>query len=239
MQKKLLLATLITCISATSYAYTIGANLTVENKTDANMEMIVEQPNHQQQKIIQLPAHTTIHDYMENGDTTGWLYQPSAATFTIKSNGKVYAQGRIAYYVGGSLGNKYTFLDAINTANGITIDPTYSCLNGGNNTLENSFIINGTPGSTALSVQQFPDKISCRGLKSSSYDSNYTLTCFNGNTTTFIHSPHCCMHGCHDDFFTDNDEYTIWRGGLNLVNLDYQIGKRYCGNWEESLPQLT
>ena len=49
MFKKISLALFITCISASSYAYVVGANLTVENKTDVPMVIEVA-PNGQGEK---------------------------------------------------------------------------------------------------------------------------------------------------------------------------------------------
>lgn len=237
MYKKITLAILFSCFSFSSYAYTIGANLTVENKTDVALEMIVNQPNHQKQKIIKLPAHATIHDYMENGENdTGWLYQYDNATFTIEANGKIYAQGQIVYYVGGAYWRKFTFLDSISTADGIKIDTNYTCKNGGNNTLNNSFVIEGTPDKT-IAIAKLPEKPLCKGLKTAG---NFQATCIDGSNTSLGISQHtdcsdtdfgiiCVTHNQYCDDI--GDCYGI--GNKNNIDqsIDNYIGNLFCGSW--------
>ena len=79
MVKKIQLGLLISCISASSYAYVVQTNLTVENKTGVPMVMEIIQPNGQDRITKQIPAHEIIHAALENGDHSGLLYQTSTA----------------------------------------------------------------------------------------------------------------------------------------------------------------
>ena len=85
MFKKIPLALFISCISASSYAYMIGSNFTVENKTDVPMVLAVEQPNGQDGVTQQIPAHKITQVYLTNGDHSGLLYQASTAPFKIQN----------------------------------------------------------------------------------------------------------------------------------------------------------
>lgn len=245
MLKKISLVLLTTCISASSYAYVIGANLTVQNKTDVPMEIEITPPNKQEKVIKQIPAHETIHTYIENGDHSGWLYQTSTAPFTIKANNKLYAQGRIAFYVGASVGNKYSFLNAVSAADGIKVDPSYSCKNGGNGTtFENTIVIDGTPGN-AMSVTEFPDDVSCQGIKSSVYNKDdnqdYTITCSDDTYSTFhqLTYTECVRFGCWWVYKYSNGEQKYWPTSPERFadsfafqrELDKRIGSGFCGTW--------
>lgn len=241
MFRQLQLATLLTCVSITSYAYTIDANLTVENKTDVALEMIVDQPNHQEQKIIKLPAHTTIHEHMENGDTyTGWLFQYANAPFTIKANDKIYAHGQIVYYLGGAVWRKFTFLDSITTAEGIKIDPTYTCKNGGNTTLANSFVIEGATDKS-LSIKPLPQYPKCQGLKISERDKThlYHPTCSDGSSgryftrlnTYCVNMNNIPLCDNYLDYYNDKTSVEIPYTEVNEALMDDRAGNAICGSW--------
>jgi hypothetical protein len=191
MFKQIQLGLLISCISLSSYAYVVETNFTVENKTDVDMRIRIYQPNGYKPEYY-LAAHKTRIIWLENEDSSGLLYQTATAPFTIKAadeNEKLVAQGRIVYYVGASMWNKYSFLNSISAAEGITIDPIYSCRNGGyGTTFENKITIAGTPGNE-LFAKIFPREVKCQGLKSSEFDDHngtrYIPTCFDGTSSTF------------------------------------------------------
>ena len=168
MIKHIPLALFISCISVSASAYVIDTNFNVDNKTAVPMFIVINQPNGQIQLTKPLPPHQITKMDLSNGDHTGYLYQTSTAPFTIRekdANGKIVAQGRLAYYVGGSMWNKYSFLNEISAADNIQIEPNYSCHNGGYNyTFNNSIVINGTPGS-GMAVKKFPSEVSCQGFK--------------------------------------------------------------------------
>lgn len=189
MFKKIQLAFLICCTSASSYAYVIGVNFTVENKTGVPMVLIMQQPNGQKELTKPIPAHQISHVYIENGDYTGLLYQMSTAPLKIMgaNDHKVYLQARVAYYVGASVWNKYSFLNAISAAPGLNVDSGYTCKNGGSSRVfENKIVIDGKPGSE-LQVKEFPAEVSCQGLKSSSMDDrrSYFPVCFDEDKATY------------------------------------------------------
>ena len=247
MFKKIYVALFISCISATSYAYVVGANLTVENKTDVPMVIVIDQPNGQAKDILQLPPHKSNQIYMQNGDNSGMLYQTSTAPFTIRetdANGKVYAQGRIAYYVGASMWNKYSFIDAVTAADNLKIDASYSCKNGGyNTTFENKIVIDGTPGNE-MQARNFPSKASCQGFKASGIRENnqyYTAVCVDGTSSIFWKGIYqqCSVHGnfCYDvtGYYNGNKLYIIsyTDDTIALQNeLDRIIGNSLCGKWQ-------
>src|SRR5437870_5720691 len=123
MHKKILLSFLIIFIHSTSYAYVITTDFTVENKTDINMQLEMNQPNGQGKSVVYVPAHTLIKLYLENGDHSGMLFRTATAPFKLTDveNKKLYLQGRIGYYVGGlGIFSLYSFLDGISAASGLT-----------------------------------------------------------------------------------------------------------------------
>lgn len=248
MFKKMNLALLISCISATSYAYVINSNLTVENKTDVPLIMSIEQPNGQDPVTLKISAHTTTPIFMTNDDHTGYLYQTSIAPFKLLSadgSNKVYAQGRVAFYVGASMWNKYSFVNAVSAAEGLIVDPVYSCKNGGyDSTFDNRIIIDGTPGNE-LQAKEFPEAVRCQGLKSSdlSHENQYYVpNCFDGKKAPlfwrYFDGTVCTHHGneCTWIFGYTNGVYTY---GVEHTEepvvlqaaLDRRVGNSYCGTW--------
>lgn len=240
MFKKIQLAILISGISATSYAYVVESNLTVENKTNVPMVMIIEQPNGQPVKTISIPAHQTIDkQYMQNGDHSGLLYQTSSAPFKIREtdeNGKVLAQGRVVYYVGASLVNKYSYLNAVTAANNLTVDPVYTCKNGGyETTFENKLVIAGT-ADKELKIKKFPTDFSCQGFKSSTWNDatrQYTAVCFDGSSSTFTKVPRDYYQGVGysdgvNKYFVNLEQ----AGAMPMQGIfDNNIGQEYCETW--------
>lgn len=250
MLTRIAFAILISGMSAASYAYVIGTHLNVENKTDTPLTISITQPNGQEPLTQSLPAHQTRIIYMENGDHGGLLYQTAIAPFTIRDKdhildgqGKIFAQGRIVYYVGASVWNKYSYLNAVTAADNMKIKPEYSCKNGGSSkTFENNIVIEGTPG-PELEITTFPDKTSCEGLKSSELvemDQLYTATCFDGITSRFykgyelICTPdYMCLY--LKVFSNGEESYPVGDDDDNpmamKVQLDKAVGNPHCGTW--------
>lgn len=234
---------LLFSISITSYAYVVSANFTIENNTDTTFNMEIKQPNQQPDNTIVIPAHDTSTIFMTNGDHGGLLYQASTAIFTLKANNKTYAQGRIVYYAGAAMWSKYSFLDAITAADGLNIDPSYSCKNGGYaSSLNNKITISGNPHSELI-VEKFPTELTCNGLKSHTFNPDnldYTPTCFNGNKTTFWQKwSYYCDHDndCDTSFIYTNDNSSYWlkyaKDPTTLEkDLNANVGYAYCGSWK-------
>src|SRR5437868_3420632 len=145
MFKKIAIALFISSISVSSYAYLIGSNLTIENKTNIPMEINVDAAEGKITKLISPHAMITL-----NLNVNGWkLYHSTTAPFTITSvplhsDSSVYVEGRVAYYVYDWPSHQYSFLDSLSVASGITIEPSYSCAVS-DNTFENKIVIDGTP----------------------------------------------------------------------------------------------
>jgi len=190
MLKKIQLTLLIFFTTTSSYAYEIGANLTIENKTNTPMIIAIDNPNGQAPTTSPIPAHKTSLIYLKNGDNSGWLYQKAIAPFIIKDateNNKIYIKGRLVYYVGNAAWVKHSFLNAVTASDDLTVDVHYTCKNGGYSAvLDNQIIISGTP-QNALSDKPFPTDLFCRGLKSStlrgSQNDFYTPICFDNDHT--------------------------------------------------------
>jgi hypothetical protein len=200
MFKKIMLAVLMVCISASSYAY-VSTNLLIVNKTNVDMVLTAKQPNNQEDITLVIPVNTMRYARMTDGLGAGWLYQSQTASFKIGEKGKndeiskLYIKGRVAYYTGSAYWNRYAFLDAVSVADGLKADLQYSCVSPGyslaNMAIDNVIVIEGTPGNI-LVEKDFPQQVMCRGLKSSVLAKHedpstpqYTPTCFDGRTTSF------------------------------------------------------
>lgn len=246
MFKKIKMGLLISCVSVSSYAYVIDSNLIVENKTELPLQIIVDQPNGQDPSTMQILAHQTNQMPISNGDSSGWLYQTSTAPFKIigMDDNKLYVHGRVAFYVGASMWNKYSFLNTITAADGLNVNPTYFCTNGGYGvTLENKMVIEGTPGNE-LQVTRFPEVVNCQGLKSSELtheNQYYTATCYDGRVSKFwrYYDGTVCRHhghGCTLIFgYTNGEkdygvEHTEEPTALHDA-LDRRVGNNYCDTW--------
>lgn len=234
MFKQLQLTTLLFCISMSSYAYQVDTNFSIENNTDVLMLLTVEQPNGQPETGMEIPAHKTTTITLQNGDHTGLLYQRSSAPFRItqpKSAGKTFVNGRIVYYVGASLANKYSFLNAVTAADGISLTTIYSCHNGGyGKTFDNKIIINGQPDKQ-IKFKKFPKDFSCQGLKSSTFDEKtgyYTPVCFD-NRSSLFYKKNDLEDGIR--YMNGNNETYFLHSADSKVVLDYQLGHFYCGTW--------
>lgn len=148
MLKKIQSALLLSCLSASSYAYLIQGTLTVENKTDIPMAITVKNDTSGQVRYTkQLPPHEISHLQMDNGDGSGFLYQKYIDSFIIGSedSSKTFVKGNILYYVGSAVWNKYNYLQNVSTTDdGIKVDTHYSCKNYGySGTIENKIVIEG------------------------------------------------------------------------------------------------
>lgn len=250
---KIPLALFMSCISASSYAYMIGTNLTVENKTDVPMVLSVEQPNGQTEMTQQIPAHKISQLYITNGDHSGLLYQTSTAPFKIlgADNQKTYVQGRVVYYVGSTVWRKYSFLNTVSAAEGLRVDPVYTCKNGGNgNVFENKIVIDGMPGKE-MEVKEFPEDTNCQGLKSSTLDAsgvNYTPLCFDGESIDYVQKEvnshydggHYHTHYAYSKYSNVSDSFVATFDSSSFdeisnetlhAELDRIGGNAYCETW--------
>lgn len=247
MLKKAILTTFAVCLSTASYAYIIGTNLTIDNKTNEAITIEITLPKNQTPIIQTIPALKSSIVYLENGDNTGLLYQSSTAPFNIKSKDKIYVKGRIGFYVGASAWNKYSYLDSVSAAKGITANAVYSCANGGNNTLENKIVISGTPDNASITTE-FSQDTSCKGLQSSRLEntngyenSSYSVVCSNGKSTTFhfLYQHSDDFEGWHNIVWYTNDELTLRAYFYSQYftkdelkqKLDDLAGYYYCDSW--------
>jgi hypothetical protein len=253
MFKQIQLGLLISCISASSYAYVVETNFTIENKTDLPMVVDVTQPDGTNPIEI-VPAHQTRVMALSNDDHSGLLYQTSTAPFKIYAqthrSGEdrthvLSAQGRIAFYVGASLGNKYSFLNAVSASDGLSVDPIYSCRNGGyGTTFDNKIIIDGKPGNE-LKVTAFPSEVKCQGVKSSDLDDNhrrYQVSCFDGTSSVYwkdFEDQACNWFG-YGSLCWSNFEYNNGREFIRTMinsndftdqDIKAQLDKKVCGTW--------
>lgn len=213
------------------------------------MMLTINQPNGQEMLTQPIPAHEISVYPTDNGDHSGMLYQTAIAPFTITAldtDTTVYIQGRIAYYVGPSMWNKYNYLNAISTAKNINVDTHYSCKNGGyGTTFDNRIIINGKPNN-ALPFTKFPDEVSCEGFAYSSLSDDhqqYIANCHDGSSSTFskINEQKGCLYGhCWIDYYYSNGVQDIIPVRVKNVNLDMvalqagldkKVGNTFCASW--------
>lgn len=258
MLKKILVipALLLMYFCIPAYAYIVGADFVIVNNTDVEMTLLVFQPHGQgtlPPKLI--PAHETTRIYMENGDTTYWLYQTSVASFHLKDavTQTEYVNGRIAYHIGGGYWDKYSFLDAVEAGEGITLDKSYSC--GQKSSYENKIVLNGTPKGAAPtnSTRNF---VHCEGLKSTKLDADargqyYKITCSDNAESTFLKQPGDCVlvvyrdkswysNGCNwvkteSDGTPDIFVSPSLDSNLVKTELDNLLAKSYCQDFEKMI----
>ena len=160
MLKKIHLALLISCISSSSFAYQVKAYLTIDNRTAVPMQIIVQQPNGQADITQDIPAlqatrvtksQNDFGDPLENNMSYVLSLNQSHAFITIKgiaaNKDKTYLQGRITYYAGGGASSKYSFLDDIFAAEGLSFKPKYTCRSAekSDHVFDNQIVIEGTP----------------------------------------------------------------------------------------------
>jgi len=236
MLNKIIFAAFAFCINAASYAYVVGTDFTIINKTDIPMVLVINQPNEQSGKVINIPAHETSHVGLQNGDSTGLLYQMSNAPFklvTANGNGKPLIQGRIVYYVGATLNNKYSFLNAVSAADGLTLDLDYTC--GKHNwydSFNNTITILGKP-TRDLKIKKFPTDFSCQGLKSSTFNETtrqYIPLCFNTKKSVFTEGEKDYESAIYSNIY---DTYLVYNPGSMPLQgmLDNRIGQSFCETW--------
>lgn len=140
MKKNILLSLQIILFlfaSIPSYAYIIGNNVVIDNQTDKNLVMKLSRPYAPYGDIVNydIPAKSNITVYIENGDSTGLLYQARAFPFSISDakSGIEQINGRVAFYVGGltyydvGMASRYSFLDSVQSSPSIHVKQFYSC----------------------------------------------------------------------------------------------------------------
>jgi len=180
MFKKTQLAILISCVSASSYAYLISSDLKIVNNTNIPMTVFVtEQPkpnggkNELQGDVknIPLPAYGFVDVTnpkgvkLNNGRPWGgvglWKLDSAVITVRGETDHKIYLQGRLNYYIDDFSGrmqpDQYSFLDSIFIASGLKQQPTYTCGSSTSfyPTFDNQITIGYKGGSTT--VGELPD----------------------------------------------------------------------------------
>ena len=193
MFKRFCFALFLFCMNISSYAYVIESTLTLKNNTDIPMVFTLEGQSFKRS----IPAHSTStinKEMLNNNDYTGFLYRAAAQGFEIRgdnADNQLYVQGRIVYYISGSYWQKYSFLDSLSAAEGLTIDTGYTC-EANTSVFNNSIIIDGKPGKVLQPVMDYSKDISCRGLKTSTLEQGpefdkpiYKPTCRDGHTGSF------------------------------------------------------
>lgn len=262
MNKNIKLALLLSCISTSSIAYQVKAYLTIDNKTNVPMQIIVEQPNKQPTLIQDIPAlHTTRvtksqNDFgapLENGMSYILSLNQSHAFFTITGIGenkyKLYMQGRINYYAGAGAYDKYSFIDNISAAQGLSFEPSYTCRRATqtDQAFNNQIVIEGTPGNTLDLVPKFDEDGFCQGFKSSSMrdgegvdqkNQYYTPVCFDGTSSIFWRTMAADHHGFeYPAYYNGNYNNLYGIGGTSPYDprfkdlVDKWVGNRYCETW--------
>lgn len=230
-----------------AYAYVIDQNLTIENKTNLPLYFEAQPPKGQANVTKYIHPHETVEIAVSNGDHTGWLYQPSTATFTIKDAGSSveYIRGRIAFYIGSAVWNKWSFLDSVSAGAGVNLDQTYSCKNGGNNyVFPHKLVIDGNPEGAAPG-QTYTDQIRCEGLQSGSLRNAghyYDVTCHDKSSATLMRD--CAgiiVNGVEICLF--NISYKDGNGNSygipaladdgSVTPVNRFVGTRYCESWEK------
>lgn len=245
MNKKIHIALLISCFSVSSYAYIIGTDLIIDNRTDTPMQIEVNRPNNQTLLSQPLPAHQRSIVYVENGDTTELPNKLSKARFKIKNmtdKDKLYVQGRIAFYVGSSIQDKYSYLNSVSAANGLSVDQFYSCTDHGDKIFTQKITIAGTPGE-ALEETEFFANVPCQGVKHSVLRDNhqyYAAACFDGTSTpTYWKVDEYYNSRSNETFFRywygDRKQLldaTVKSQFFDDATLQAALDKKLCGSWE-------
>ena len=186
---------LISLLPLSTYAYIIGSDLIIDNQTEKNLVVTIPQPDSRYPIQKEIPAKKEVTIYLENGDSTGLLYQAKTKPFSIKEAGTEIEQvnGRIAFYVGASVWNKYSFLDSVLSSPSIQVTQYYSCDNGGSdNKFQNKLVISGNPDGASAPVKLDNNYIDCRNkLESSSKPTpaNYVGICTNNQKVLFDYDP--------------------------------------------------
>jgi len=227
MFKQFATALFLFSMSVFSYAYHIESTLLVTNNTDIPLVFAVTQPDGQPYKLT-IPAHsedTIKKEVLNNNDYTGILYRAATQRFEIRSDDAIhqlYAQGRVVYYVHGSLWQEYSFLDSLSTAQGITIDAGFKC-EADTNVFNNKIIINGKPEGTVLQpVLDYPRGIYCRGLKASTLDKSrgkYQAACTNGKNATFDKIEAHVQRDIAKLHYLNSDKTSVWTRWYHIYAL--------------------
>jgi hypothetical protein len=248
MFKQLSAALFLFCTSISSYAYVIESNLLIHNNTDTPMLFTVTKQDGELFKQP-LPAHsasTIKKEVLNNGDHTGLLYRAATQRFEIRSDdaSQLYVQGRVVYYIHGSYWQKYSFLDSVSAAEGLSIETGYNC-EANTAVADNSIAIDGKPGATLRPVLVYPKGIYCRGLKASTLDEThetYRAMCTNGRTGSFgkdgtsLSGGDAMLHYLNSaelpyyHIYTHLPEKSIFDGEAIKATLDKALNTGYPGN---------
>jgi hypothetical protein len=210
---KQIAAALLSCITFSSFAYTIGQQLTITNNTDTAMQIDIDAVNNQAAVSRAIPAHATIELYTENGDNSGWLYQLAIAPFKITdtTNKTEYVKGNLEFYVGGTYRRKHSFLNSVTAGKGLQLTTNYTCAVADDGYVrQNKIILNGTP-TPVIKFENNPKQ--CVGIHSSTlvrkeeniYD--YTIHCSDRSP----YFPGWVYHTHKDDTGKVDEMYFWWQ----------------------------
>lgn len=187
--------------SSASYAYVIGSDLIVENTTSTPLSITIEQPNAQPFIVKDIPANQTVTIYLENGDSSGWLYQAETAQFSIQDAHSHIEQinGRVAFYIGASYARKYSFIDSLQANKSIQLQKSYSCNPQSNGyVFKNKIRIGGMVSDNPAPILSHLDFIECQSdVDAGSHleQNNYFLKCTNNEKETKFQSTGYCRGG--------------------------------------------
>ena len=202
---------------------------------------------------------------MENGDASGLLYQAKVLPFSVKESatGIEQVNGRIAFYVGASVWNKYSFLDSVLASPSIKVKQYYSCDNGGSaGKFENILVISGNPNEIAAPAKLDNQFIQCKNkleFSSKINSTNYIGFCTSNKQIVFhydstvlesiVKPPHCHwrLEGANHGYFDiyPNDIAVACNCGRDMCDEDQPIKKetldeivrdyQLCYEWKVNL----
>lgn len=252
--KKIFCAILVFFLPISVYAYVVSSDVTIDNQTDKNLVITFPQLYNQPPITKEIAAKHSETVSLDNGDHSGLLYQASVFPFNIKdvATGIEQVNGRMAFYVGASVWNKYSFPDSVQSSPSIQVKQSYSCDSGGSpGKFDNKFVITGNPDELAAPVQSNKAYIHCITKLESSIkpnDYNYTGACTGNKQVnyfydssevfTFSHGWHCHwrLDGGHPNGFdsypdvipvTCNQPQAMTKEKLDKMVQDYKL----CYDW--------
>ena|SRR5205085_5145474 len=123
--KKILYALLVFCLPISVYAYVITSDFKIDNQTDKNLIVSVNLPDSINPVTKEIAAKQSDIVKVEFKNS-GLLYQSRAYPFSIKDSetGIEQVNGRIAFYLGASVWNKYSFLDSVAYSSSLQVKQT-------------------------------------------------------------------------------------------------------------------
>lgn len=178
------------------------------------MTLLVEPPFGQDAIHSEIQANEKIRVYFENGDRSGWLYQAQKAPFSIKDkiNGVEQVHGNVAFYVGGTFAQRYSFLDSVLQSPSLHMKQFYSCEKARTGHIfQNTLILDGTPDDRPAPVSPNYPYIECKNsLETSRMETKYkyAANCTNGQEMKISQiSTSCCTI---DWWRSCNEQHEDW-----------------------------